>query len=112
MEAENATTVSWDEVKPAATYAFAVWLGKPELAWAEKAWAILGEAKLTAYATELERYEVLFRILVLGGIYSDFCDAAWQEHSEPSYLYWAEPLELDPFLIGQLYARLPEWTPE
>jgi hypothetical protein len=50
--------------------------------------------------------------LALGGIYADFCDAAWGEYSAPSYSDWAFPLELDPFVVGQLYARLPEWTSE
>jgi hypothetical protein len=112
MEAESTTTVSWDEVKPAASRAFAVWLGHPELSWAEQAWAVLSDAKLTAYATEIERYEVFCRLLVLGGVYTDFCDAAWGEHSEPAYSDWVEPLKLDPFVVGQVYARLPEWTPE
>jgi hypothetical protein len=112
MGAESATKVSWDEVQPAANRAFAVWLGHPELVWAEKAWALLGDAKLTAYATEVDRCQVLCRLLVLGGIYRDFCEAAWEEYSEPNYLDWAEPLKLDPFVVGQLYARLPEWTPE
>jgi hypothetical protein len=112
MEEQILAEVSWEEVKPAATLAFAVWMGQPELVWAEKTWSALGDAKLTAYATEVERYQVLFRLLVLGGIYSDFCDAAWGEYSAPTYSDWASPLELDPFVVGQLYAQVPEWTPE
>jgi len=50
-------------------------------------------------------------MLVLGGIYSDFCDSAWEEYSDPTYYSWAEPLELDPFVLGQLYSRLQEWDP-
>ncbi len=84
-------------------------MGQPELIWAKQQWDTLSRLKLTLYQDEFERYTVLFRLLVLGGIYSDFCDAAWDEYSEPSYSYWAEPLELDPFTIGQLYARLPKW---
>jgi hypothetical protein len=102
----NLMTVSRDEVKDAANRAFHIWVEQPELIWAEKAWAMLHDAKLTAYTNELERYQVLLRLLVLGGIYSDFCDAAWEERSEPDYGYWAEPLELDPFLLGRLYAKL------
>lgn len=105
-------TVSWDEAKDAANLAFHIWVGQPELMWAEKAWAMLRDAKLTTYANELERYQVLFRLLVLGGIYSGFCGAAWEERSEPDYGYWAEPLELDPFLLGQLYAKLPKSAQE
>jgi len=104
------SNVSWGEVKDAASLVFNIWVGQPELAWAQRAWQILNEAKLTTYSSELERYEVLFRLLVLGGIYSDFCDAAW-EYYEPAYFSWAEPLELESFFLGQLYSRLPEWKP-
>jgi hypothetical protein len=100
--------VSWDEIKDTASLAFNIWMGQPELAWAKKAWLVLTEAKLTTYKSEFERYEVLFRLLVLGGVYSDFCDAAWEQCSDPTYSYWAETLELDPFILGQLYAKLPE----
>jgi hypothetical protein len=106
------TRVNWDDVQPAAALAFHIWVGQPELAWAQRAWHALTEAKLTTYRNELERYEVFFRLLVLGGVYLDFCDAAWEEHSDPDYSSWAEPLKLDPFLLGQLYARLKEWDPE
>ena len=87
-------------------------VGQPELTWAKSAWQLLTDAKLTTYRSELERYEVLFRLLVLAGIYSDFCDAAWEERSDPDYSSWAEPLKLEPFLLGQLYATLPEWDAE
>ncbi len=106
------TIVPWDEVQGAASLAFHTWAEQPELAWAKSAWQVLTEAKLTTYRSELERYEVLFRLLVLGGIYSDFCDAAWEERSDPDYSSWAEPMKLDSFLLGQLYARLPTWNPE
>ena len=101
--------VDWAEVGSAAELAFSIWVDQPELAWAKLAWQKLAEAKLTTYGNELERYEVLFRLLVLGGIYSDFCGAAWEASSEPSYSYWAEPLELNPFILGQLCARSPDW---
>ena len=106
------TNVPWDQVKDAAALAFNIWLEQPELSWAQSAWQLLAEAKLATYRSEFERYEVLFRLLVLGGIYSDFCDAAWEERSNLDYASWAEPMKLDPFLLGQLYATLPEWNPE
>jgi hypothetical protein len=104
--------VPWDDVKDTASLAFHVWVEQPELAWAKSAWQVLTIAELTTYRSELERYEVLFRLLVLGGIYSDFCDTSWEERSDPDYSSWAQPMKLDPFLLGQLYARLPEWDPE
>jgi hypothetical protein len=106
------TNLPWDEVRDVASRAFHVWVEQPELAWAKSAWQLLADAKLTTYRSELERYEVFFRLLALAGIYSDFCDAAWEERSDLDYSSWAEPLKLEPFLLGQLYARLPEWNPE
>jgi len=105
-------TVDWADVESVARLAFNVWVDQPELTWVKRASQVLTNAKLTTYQTELERYQVLFRLLALGGIYSDFCDAAWEEYSEPSYSDWAEPLELNPFVLGQLCARLPDWDPE
>src|SRR5260221_730439 len=67
-------SLPWDDVQEAADLAFSVWVGQPELSWAKQAWQALTEAKLTRYCNEAERYRVLFRLLVLGGIYSDFCD--------------------------------------
>jgi hypothetical protein len=102
-------TVAWEEVEESAKLAFSVWMGQPELIWAKEQWNTLRRFKLTTYQDEFDRYAVLFRLLVLGGVYRDFCDAAWEEYSEPDYSDWAEPLELDPFILGQLYARLPDW---
>jgi hypothetical protein len=101
--------VGWAEVDESAKLAFSVWMGQPELIWAKRQWDALARFELTTYQDEFDRYAVLFRLLVLGGIYRDFCDAAWDEYSEPNYADWAEPLGLDPFTIGQLYARLPDW---
>jgi hypothetical protein len=111
-ETPKRTSVPWHEVQEVAASAFHIWTGQPELAWAKRAWQILTDAKLTTYENELGHYEVFFRMLVLGGIYSDFCDAAWQEHSEPWYTDWADPLQLNPFILGQLCARLPDWDPD
>ena len=105
------STVEWEEVEDAAKLAFSVWMGQPELIWAKQQWDTLSRLKLTEYQDEFDRYTVLFRLLVLGGIYRDFCDAAWEEYSEPNYPDWAEPLELDAFIVGQLYARMPDWEP-
>jgi hypothetical protein len=104
-------SVPWDEVEGAAELAFNVWVGQPELGWAKQAWQVLTQTKLTNYSNEAGRYRVLFRLLILGGIYSDFCDAAWEEYSEPDYSSWAEALEFNPFLLGQLYGRRRGWTP-
>src|SRR5579863_527524 len=111
MPPESTTRVVWDHIAEAAAVVFNRWMYQPELAWAKKAWEILSTAKLTIFANEFERYQVLLRLLVLGGIYSDFCDVAWEEYSEPNYCDWAESLQFDPLLLGQLYTRLPELEP-
>lgn len=111
-QARLLSTIPWDEVSHAARGTFNIWFGQPELEWAKKAWEILGHAKMTTYDSELERHRVLLRLLTLGAIYSDFCDAAWEECSSPLYGDWAAPLKLDPFVLGQLYARIPAENPE
>jgi len=102
-------TVEWGEVEDAAKLVFCVWMGQHELIWAKQQWDTLSRLKLTAYQDEFDRYSVLFRFLVLGAIYRDFCDAAWEEYSELNYSDWAEPLGLDAFVVGQHYARMPDW---
>lgn len=50
---------------------------------------------------------------MLGGIYHDFCDAAWEESSWIEYAEWCDPDEIaDRFVIGQLFARRPDWDPD
>lgn len=101
--------VAWEDVAESADLAFSVFLGNPELKWAKKAWDILSKSGLTSYATETQRYTVLFRFLVLAGIYRDFCDAALEEHSYLEYDYWAEPLDLNDGLVFQMAAKDSDW---
>jgi hypothetical protein len=104
--------VVWENVGESADKAFSVFLPQVGLKWARNAWAILSKSGLTSYSTEIERYAVLFRFLVLAGIYRDFCDAAFDEHSYLEYDYWAEPLELDSALVFQMVGKDPEWEIE
>lgn len=101
--------LTWDEVERAANEMFSVFVGRPELAWGKQAWQFLSEAGLLDIETEFDRHRALFRLLVLGGIFRDFCDAAWEESSYLPYSDWASTLDTDPFVIGQLYARLADW---
>lgn len=98
--------VEWEEVARLADDAFDVWSGQPELLWAKQAWEVLAKAGLTAYRNKVEHHHVLFRLLALSGIYSDFCDVAFDETSEIEYSYF---FELDKFVGGQLWARVPGW---
>lgn len=81
--------VTWDAVAPAAEEAFNIWVGQPEIAWARKAWQVLGDAGLTTYISESEHNEVLFRFLVLAALYHDYCKAAWEEESGLHFADWA-----------------------
>jgi len=100
--------VGWEEIETSARRAFNIRARTVELVWAKEQWNILGQSRLTAYRDEFGRYAVLFRLLILGGIYHDFC-TAWGEYSRRDYSGWADNLHLDPFIVGQLYARLPNW---
>lgn len=105
------TNISWEAVQDTGKLIFSIWVGQAELVWARSAWQALTEANLTTYSDESGCHTVLFRLLVLGGIYADFCGAAWDEYSEPCYWNWAQSLELDLFVLGQLYERLSGWKP-
>ncbi len=100
--------VNWEDVACAGDDIFNVWFGNPELQWAKVAWQKLREAGLTTYGSEIERHVVLCRLLVFGGIYHDFCRMAWDEWPDRPYGYMAEELELDHFILGRLYERLPD----
>jgi hypothetical protein len=43
----------WADVQEAAKLAFNVWVGRPELLWAQRAWELLSKAGLTQFSTEL-----------------------------------------------------------
>jgi hypothetical protein len=100
--------LEWNEVEDAAKSAFNVWWGQPELAWARKAWDILAAKGMTEYEDELERHVVAFRLLILGGIYRDFCAVAKEETTDRWYFSWDDSLDLNPLVMGQLYGRETE----
>lgn len=95
--AQAAQRVEWEEVARLADDAFDVWSGQPELLWAKQAWKVLAKAGLTAYRNKVEHHPVLFRLLALSGIYSDFCDVAFDETSEIEHSY---SFELDKLVGG------------
>jgi hypothetical protein len=108
MDTPNPLRLEWSEVETAAKAAFNVWVGAPELAWAEQAWRILEAQGLTDYSEEFERHTVAFRFLALGGIYRDFCSVYWEETTDRWYSEWAVSLELSPLILGQLYGQLAD----
>ena len=101
--------VTWNDIAECADRAFSVFLPQVGLKWARRTWAILTKSGLTSYTTETQSYIVLFRFLVLAGIYRDFCDAAFDEQSYLEYGYWAEPLDLEYGLVFQIAAKNNDW---
>lgn len=97
--------LTWDELQPALDLSFSVWDEKEKKEWANKAWRILSDVKLTQYVTEVERAEVIVRFLALTGIFADFYEIAFQDGYEPEYTELAESLDLSPLRVGQLIGR-------
>jgi hypothetical protein len=107
---ERGNAIDWSAVEPAAKLAFDIWMGQPELIWAKKAFEVLVAAGLVEQTDAFSWHIAVFRVLVLGGIYRDFCDAAWDETSWIDYQEWCEPDGVvDRFVIGQLFAWTPGW---
>jgi hypothetical protein len=72
---------------------------------------VLVVAGLVEETDVYSRHIALFRFLVLGGLYRDFCDAAWDETSWIGYAEWCESDGIvDQFVVGQLFARMPDWN--
>jgi hypothetical protein len=99
--------LDWNQVKGAAEAAFAVWEDGGELLWAKDVWERAVAAGIAAYINEIKRHRVAILFLGLGGLYRDFCSLAWDEADEPTYSCWAETLELDHFVLGQLIGSDP-----
>jgi hypothetical protein len=102
----NGTTtpmvLDWNAVKGAAEAAFQVWESGGELQWAEEVWDRTVAAGLANYSNGLERHRAAILFLGLAGFYQDFCALAWDERDAPSYSDWAEELDLDDFVLGQI----------
>jgi hypothetical protein len=99
--------LDWEEVKSAAQAAFSVWECGGELDWAEYVWHRAVAAGIASYANEIERHRIAVLFLGLAGFYRDYCSLAWDEHAAPTYRYWAEHLNLDDFVLGQLVGSAP-----
>lgn len=105
------SVLSWADVRPAAEMAFAVWVGQPELKWAEQAWNFIVFYGLAEYSNEQERYRVCLRFMTLGGLYNDWWHVVEDETGENDPVdEWAEMLGLSPFKAGQIIAADGELT--
>ena len=99
--------IEWKEFKEVASEVFHIWVGGPELLWAEDSWTRLASEGLTTYENRLEKAVVLIRFLVLGTIYHEFCHLAFGEIADVDYISWVQALDrdelpLNAFRLGQL----------
>jgi hypothetical protein len=101
-ESRDLMVLDWEEVKGVAQAAFDVWVGGGELQWAKEVWDRAVVAGSASYSNEIERHRVALLFLGLAGLYRDFCSLAWDERDAPTYSYWAEELNLNDFVLGQL----------
>jgi hypothetical protein len=109
-EFERTNALSWEDVEGSVKLAFDIWTDQRKLAWAKQAFDLLVSAGLAEDTDAFSRHQGIFRVMVLGGIYRDFCEAAWDQTSWINYVEWCEPPEIvDQFVIGQLFAWMPDW---
>jgi len=99
--------IEWHNIQESASEIFNIWLGSPELKWAEDAWSKLDLEELTSYENELDKHIVLIRFLALGTLYHEFCQFAFEQMANIDYSSWAEALDseilfISPFRLGQL----------
>ncbi|MCT2277816.1 hypothetical protein M3G91_09280 [Micromonospora chalcea] len=107
----EADVLDWDDVGGAVRPIVEIWVSGSELRWARHAWALLGKAGLTSYASEVERTRCLLRAVAIGRLYREFCARAFDEGSPGDWreyvgsdLVGDYPL-IDAFTLGQLVER-------
>ena len=96
--------LTWHDVEKHAPLLFDVWVGQPELWWAESAWKGLETHGLTSYADEVEHQAVLVRLLALATMYQEFCYMAWDMGliDYDGIPDRAREIGISPFRVGQL----------
>jgi hypothetical protein len=100
---KKSETLSWDDVLPAAQIAFCIWVGRPELRWAKKAWMHIVKAGLAEYKTGAGYCKACIRFLSLADLYYDWCYVAFEEdHSNENIDSAAEQFGMMDFHLGQL----------
>ncbi len=79
-----------------------VWMTNRGIEFARRCWEIFTDSEITAYNNEIERHNVLIRLIALGEIYREFNGIAFDEYIEPDYEVWADSLDISRFRIGQI----------
>lgn len=97
--------VSWGDVKDAARSMFNIWVGQPELRWAEEVWGHFGAAGLTTASNAVDETEVYLRLVTLALVYQEFCGLAWDEQHDRSADEMVWDVEIDPVALGILAAE-------
>ena len=99
--------ITWADLSELGEEMFRIWMGTSELTWAKTAWQKLEEQGFTSYKDELQKHIVLLRFFILGVMYREFCQMAFDEPADRDISYWLDVLEeedlyLSPFRLGQL----------
>lgn len=106
---DKASQLSWEEVAYILERGVDVWSGEMAMRWARRTFDILRESELLPEEPEFQRHRALARVLAVTGVYMNFCRIAWEEPCWATYGHYIDGDEFDPFIMGQLYARTPEW---
>ncbi|MCB0196162.1 MAG: hypothetical protein KDJ65_29695 [Anaerolineae bacterium] len=99
--------ITWADLLELGEEIFFIWTGTSELKWAETAWQKLEEQGFTSYKDDLQKHIVLLRFFILGVMYREFFQMAFDEPADLDVSYWLDILEgeglyLSPFRLGQL----------
>lgn len=105
----NPDKLAWEQIALLTELDCIVWNCATKVNWAKQAWAFITETGLANYTNEIERTQVIVRLLALAGIYADFYELAFEDGFQPDFSEWAEILDLSPLRVGQLIGRNPEW---
>ncbi len=105
--------VDWGEIEPVADEIFNVWVSGSGLLLAQHAWDELAAAGQTQYETDLERSDVIVRLLAFGAYYREFCTYAFDEGSIGEWREWiTSGLIGERPLLNVSILRVPKTQPE
>lgn len=102
-------TVTWEIIQCCAADVLPVWNDGSELEWAEGAWNILAQGRLTSYSHAVEYHQVILRFFALCSLYIDFCRIVWDRGQEIPYSEWAAYFQLSGLRVGQLLGSETGW---
>ena len=92
---EDIELCRWSDINEIAENVFNILLPRGDLAWAKKAWHILEDTSLCAYAGKQGYYRVLVRLFCLGELYYRYNEIACEESFDSEYKYYEWVTESD-----------------